>query len=308
MKQLPRIDQTFLLDKVPVRVSAQCLRQDGYIHMHPHTQLIYTLSGELSHQMRNEHFSQTKGALSAVLPYISHRTALFNSEDTPVIIFISFYDDFLLKHGYDYFPYGKNPHFDGWKIPLFTRPESIESEIRATSLIREMRSEFELLEKADFGRIADLLAAFFRCICTEKLEKRESTLFRRQAMGTNAAAKYIEKNYCEKITVDTLAEIAGMSRSTFTSRFREFTGLSALDFLLSVRITRASNIMAERGEHTMDEIAAACGLYDHTNLVRVFKKYLGKTPTEHISERLHQYRTNEVIKENNNFNLENWVL
>lgn len=282
MRDFPFLNETWLLDRLPARISAQCLRQDGHMHMHSHVQFVYTLSGELSHRVRNEHFSQTKGSFSAVLPYTPHRTSLFNSEDTPVIIFISFFDDFLTSRGYDFFPFGENPHFEGRKIPVFHTPESEESEQKTSRLIRDMRSEFNLEENADFDRIASLMAELLRCICTEKVQAREKVAMHRRAAGVNAAVKHIEAHYMEKLDIDTLAEIAGMSRSTFTSHFRKICGISVLDFILSARLRHASGMLRIERGLTTDEIAAACGLYDHTNLVRVFKRVLGVTPSEYV--------------------------
>ncbi len=309
MDDFPLLEQTVSLDHLPARVSAQCLRQDTSFHMHRHTQLVYNLSGELSHRIRNEHFAHTKGAVASILPYTPHSTSLFNSEDTPVIIFISFFDDFLQNHGYDFFPFGKNPHFEGHKIPYFSLPESIEAEIKTSGIVREMRNEFKLAENTSFDRIAELLAELFRCICREKLQAHENALSRRQSEGITAAVKHIEQNFREKITIDTLADLAEMSRSTFTSRFREFTGLSVSDFLLSVRLYRASKLMLfQKDEHSMDEIAEKCGLYDHTNLVRVFRKAFGVTPTHFTNVRINHQRTNEAAKESNGFDLGNWIL
>lgn len=282
MRDFPFLNETWLLDRFPARVSAQCLRQNGHLHIHSHVQFVYTLSGELSHRVRNELFSQTKGSFSAVLPYTPHLTSLFNSEDTPVIIFISFFDDFLTSRGYDFFPFGKNPHFEGRKIPVFHSPESEESEQKTSKLIRDMRSEFNLGENADFDRIASLTAELLRCICTEKLQTREKIAMHQRAAGINAAVKHIETHYKEKLDIDILAEIAGMSRSTFTSHFRSLCGSSVSDFILAARLSRASALLRIEKGLTTDEIAAACGLYDHTNLVRVFKRALGVTPTEYV--------------------------
>ena len=308
MQEFPFFEQTWLLDHLPARVSAQCLRQNTNFHMHRHIQLVYNLSGELSHRIKNETFAHTKGAVASILPYTPHSTSLFNSEDTPVIIFISFFEDFLLSRGYDFFPFGKNPHFEGGRIPLFHLPESIEAEIRTSAIVREMRNEFELSEKASFDRIAELIAQFFRCICTEKVKSRESALLRRQAAGITAAAGFIEKNFRSKVTIDMLSEIAEMSRSTFTSRFREFTGLSVSDFIIAVRLYHASTLMAQKGGRTMDEIAESSGLYDHTNLVRVFKKTLGVTPSEYTVARLRHLRTNEVAKESGGIDPTNRII
>lgn len=308
MSDFPLFEQTVYLDRLPARVSAQCLRQDTNFHMHRHIQLVYNLSGELSHRIRNEQFAHTKGAVATILPYTPHSTSLFHSEDTPIIIFISFFDDFLVGHGYDFFPFGKNPQFEGKRIPYFALPESAEAENRASTFVREMRSEFELGERTSFPRIAELVAELFRCICTEKLDKKESSLLRRQAKGITMAARHIERNYHEKITIDALSDIAEMSRSTFTSRFREFTGLSVSDFLLSVRLYRASSLMADRGRRTMDEIAESSGLYDHTNLVRVFKKTLGVTPREHANTRIKLRQINEAIQTGSGFDIANWIL
>ena len=96
------------------------------------------------------------------------------------------------------------------------------------------------------------------------------------------AVAFAENNYPEKITTDMLAEAAGMSRRAFTDFFKKVTMLSPMQFVLSVRLKKASMIMLGT-DMLFDEIARKTGLGDHSNLARVFKKYRGASPTDYIN-------------------------
>ena len=129
-----------------------------------------------------------------------------------------------------------------------------------------------------YDRIASLMAELFGLICTEPAP-RPSRIFRKQVSNITEAIKYIESNFSDKLTIDRLCEISGMSRRSFTGHFKMITGMTVTSFLLSVRLNRAANLLAMT-DMLHDEIAKCTGLGDHSNLAYVFSKYVGLTPSE----------------------------
>lgn len=276
MADFPKYSSVSFLNKLPVRVSTQLHRQgDDIIHFHRSVQLVHVLSGTLYHTVNERLYLQTTDTGSPLLPFMRHTTDLMHSDDTPVVIFCSFYDSFLTDRGVDFFPYGGHlAHFEGKRIPVSYRTDD------ASRIFREMRSEFNLKKKMSTDRIAELVCSFFRCICTEPADKREGRMLKKQLVGINRAIEYIEKNHSKKLEINDMCEIAEMSRSTFTSRLRQITGMSFADLLLSVRLDTATRLIM-RSNLLMDDIAMQSGLTDRTNLSRVFKKCFGLSPTQY---------------------------
>lgn len=79
-------------------------------------------------------------------------------------------------------------------------------------------------------------------------------------------------------TVVLLARRAGMSRSAFASRFAELVGETPAQYLARWRIERAAALMRDAGA-TAKTAAAQVGYTSHSAFRRVFKKWLGVSPT-----------------------------
>jgi AraC family transcriptional activator FtrA len=77
--------------------------------------------------------------------------------------------------------------------------------------------------------------------------------------------------------VATLAREAGMSPRTFLRRFRAATGTTPGEWLLAERLARARELL-EAGEHTVDDLAAACGFGAAAGLRHHFRERLGTSP------------------------------
>lgn len=80
-------------------------------------------------------------------------------------------------------------------------------------------------------------------------------------------------------TVESLAEVAGMSRPAFARRFKSRLGASPLDYLTQVRLGRASRLLSET-DAGLAEIAAQVGYGSEFALSRAFKRRTGRSPSE----------------------------
>lgn len=278
---IPTFSSMGFLGKIPVRITTQAVRDKTSFHIHPHIQMCFVLSGTLRHIINGREYLQEAGSCSFVLPFDSHLIDSTSSEDTPVIVHIAFFEDFLTSRGYDFFPHrGICARFEEMCIPEMCVFSGCEE--KATELVRDMLYEFERGKKMSFDRAAALIAEFFSLACASVLVEKETRISHRNVEKILKAVDFIKANYPEKITTDMLAGICGMSRRAFTDFFKKVTMLSPMQFVLSVRIRSAEMLM--RGtEMLFDEIARATGLGDHSNLARVFKKYRGYSPTDFIS-------------------------
>ena len=282
MKIVPPIVSTQHFENLPIRISTQYQRAKVYLHMHDHIQLCYVKSGTLHHTINGKKYIQEPDSCSVILPFIDHITDLSQSDDTPIVIFISFIDNFMSDNGYSFFPYcGRLSYFENYAIPqIYNFKESEKDDAKA--LFEGLTVEFSKKENLSPKKTAVLLGKIFTLLCTkERVEyNRQAVLERVRAI--KRSVNCIDFNYQKKLTIDSVCPIAGMSRSTFTTHFKEITNLTFSQYLLSRRLTAVRNLLLSQhhSKILLDNVAKLCGLGDRTNLTRLFTRHFGVSPSK----------------------------
>lgn len=90
---------------------------------------------------------------------------------------------------------------------------------------------------------------------------------------------YIEKNFNERMTLDTLVEVSNYSKRHITRLVQEWCGMSPMEYLDSVRIRNACALLI----HTtlsVSQIAERCGFADYNLFSRHFRTVKGVSPTQ----------------------------
>lgn len=91
---------------------------------------------------------------------------------------------------------------------------------------------------------------------------------------------YMQQNYDKLVSRDLIAEHFRISPNYLSRVFREHGDCTIPEFLTSVRIERAKHMLQKYNFH-LNEISRRCGFRDVNYFCRVFKKVVGRTPTEY---------------------------
>lgn len=78
-----------------------------------------------------------------------------------------------------------------------------------------------------------------------------------------------------------IAKRLGISKSHLSSRFRDSYNMSFLEVLEFIRMLRAAELLKERSDLTVKEIAELIGIRKCDHFRRKFKKYFGVAPSEY---------------------------
>lgn len=97
------------------------------------------------------------------------------------------------------------------------------------------------------------------------------------------AMRYIQRNYCDMISIDDIAGFSGISRSHLYRIFMKNTGMSPNEFLSSYRINKACALLRSSGLK-INEIASSVGFQDQLYFSRVFKKSKGVSPSGYLKQ------------------------
>lgn len=94
-----------------------------------------------------------------------------------------------------------------------------------------------------------------------------------------AAVKHFHEHYNTAISIEDYAASRGMSTSWFIRNFKEFTGSTPMQYILSIRIANAQNLL-ETTEYNVMEIGNIVGYDNPLYFSRLFKKQNGVSPSE----------------------------
>jgi serine phosphatase RsbU (regulator of sigma subunit) len=85
------------------------------------------------------------------------------------------------------------------------------------------------------------------------------------------------------LTLDEMADSAGLSMGHFSQMFRKSTGETPHQFVLRLRVERAKEMLRDADARVLD-VAVACGFKTQQHFARVFRKMCGASPTEYRQE------------------------
>ena len=107
------------------------------------------------------------------------------------------------------------------------------------------------------------------------------------------AMLYMDHHYCEPITVKDVCTYLNCDISHFIKVFKRHQGLSPKEYLDSLKLTRAKQLLKEN-RLTITQIASSLGFDDYSAFYKWFKKESGRSPRKYRSEKLINNRQREV--------------
>ena len=111
---------------------------------------------------------------------------------------------------------------------------------------------------------------------TDVVRRQSTRRFAQKDVRVVKAIEYIRLNACKGIGVADVVREMGVNPRSAELRFKEITGHSMRDEILSVRIARAKELLAD-SRNSVDAVAVACGYSDARTLRHVFRTRLGLT-------------------------------
>ena len=93
------------------------------------------------------------------------------------------------------------------------------------------------------------------------------------------AKRYIAENYYKPLTLEIVSHETGFNPNYFSSMFKKEVGVNFSEYLIKVRIKNAKEMLLNT-EGSVEDISYAVGYSDIKYFSRIFKKYMGVTPTE----------------------------
>ncbi|MGN0373401.1 MAG: response regulator [Bariatricus sp.] len=94
------------------------------------------------------------------------------------------------------------------------------------------------------------------------------------------AQEYIRQNFQKNLSLEEIAQSAGISPYYFSKLFKEESGITYIDYLTGIRIERAKKLLAN-SKLSIKQVCIDSGYINPNYFSRIFKKWTGVTPTEY---------------------------
>ena len=96
----------------------------------------------------------------------------------------------------------------------------------------------------------------------------------------NSIHTYISAHYSDEITLSSIAQVVHLSPYYISKLFKKTTGENFIDYLTSVRMERAMELLTSP-EVRIYDVAEQVGYKSTKHFSQVFRNYTGKTPSEY---------------------------
>lgn len=97
---------------------------------------------------------------------------------------------------------------------------------------------------------------------------------------------FMQARFRNALTLQQLADMCAVSPSLLSKRFKLYTGLSPMRYLMKLRIQKAVALLLN-STLKISEIAEATGFFDPNYFTRIFKQMMGQPPQQYrLQERL----------------------
>ena len=177
-------------------------------------------------------------------------------------------------------------HFTGGNVKNILRSYGITDDMRVvyagTSLeyVRIFKKMIAVRQRrqADYEEMLAMLLRHLFILLHRQLSKQRVLKNEYLDSEMDLAAQYFNDNYNSDISIQNYAASRGMSVSWFIRNFKDYTGSTPMQYIVSVRITNAQMLL-ETTKYTVTEIGRIVGYENPLYFSRVFRRQKGFSPS-----------------------------
>ena len=250
-------------------------RYEMNLHWHSEFEIIRVRSGELTLFVENRPQSLSAGDIAFVGSKQSHRAEPRGAVYECVVFDLNM----LCRHG--------SGRITGYILPLLNEDVELASLSGShksaignavNDLLECVRTQSPYFELEAYASAARIVYLLYSKEYVKFPEKGNHSAHRKEMMST--LIRWIEKNYTERITLRTLAEIGRTNEKYLCRLFKEHTGSSPIEYVNRLRIERACLDLSSQTAN-ITSVAVDSGFSDAAYFCKIFKRYKGMTPREY---------------------------
>lgn len=231
-------------------------------HSHHFTELFYVLNGKGEFVINDKTFEIQKDDFIIVNSNVAHNEASSLEEPLHYVVMGTDELEFQFNSDKNYYMYNFSSHDKQLRFYI-------------KSILGEMRTQDD----------------HFECICQNLFENLVYQIQRwtkiqfssTQSQKTNKECRFIEQylneHFREDISLQSLSEIVHLSKYYLAHAFKEYKGISPINYLTQVRINEAKHLL-ETTDFSAAKIADFTGFASQSYFSQIFHKETGMSPNK----------------------------
>lgn len=237
-------------------------------HTHQFTELFYVLHGEGVFYIEREKVPVKTDDLIIINPNVEHTEKTFPNNPMEYIVFgveglaFSFPEhDQAYGRGYSFYSYGSDKN----QFINF-----------AQLMMHEFQDKKPGFEKVCHGLLEVLLVYISR---KQKLSVISESSFQ-LSKECAIAKRYIDTNYAQDITLDSLADLTHINKFYLAHSFTECIGQSPISYLTERRLAACKELLSS-SNLSVTQIATSAGFSSQSYFSQIFNKKVGMSPRQY---------------------------
>lgn len=261
-----------------IRIWRRTSDADSYApHYHSAVEILIPLEGELYSEIDEMEYSVCTGEVLIIPAGCTHSLRMEKGSARELMLY-EMNNVFTMKE------FGAFRQMLSRPIYLDMAHPARES-VRETliELVKVYRSGKLLRNMHCYALLLEMYAQLGENYLATSATQTEVNAIHRQLSGEDAfnrALDYVNENYMDDVTLDSLAAYAGFSRYTLSRMFRQHTGQTFTQYLNKRRVNMAEDLLSGT-KMPVTQVALQCGFNSIATFNRVFREVRGCTPTQY---------------------------
>lgn len=246
-----------------------------YYHWHQCVELLYISSGYGIVVVDNQHYTARPGRLFIFPPFRLHKVHVDASDKNQYHRTTMHIEHSSVISTLQAFP-RQQAQFSA--LAATNVPAQVYDLSEQAAFMEVILSKFDKLDPTAHSTASDVALMVMQIMTF--LPEQPQAFFPQQQTAASQIMQWVENNYSEKFSLDELAKSVGLSRS-YTSRiFRQQTGGSIHEYLLTRRLKKSCDLL-RTSPLSVDAIAQEVGFIEVTYFITCFKKMMNQTPLQY---------------------------
>ncbi len=272
-------------------VDFYCVESENHpeipLHTHDFGEIVFVIDGSATHVTEHGRYEIQRGDVFVIDGVQKH--GYFKTKNLHLI-------DILYCHNHLEQLKEKFSNLPGFNVLFVLEPQhrknhNFKSKLRLNEtqlnkIIPLLKTYIEEAHLAlPWGNI--ILESFFKAIVIEtcRFYSNNKTNKAKQLFRIEKVINYINDNIDKQISLDELADVAGLNDQVFRILFKKTTGHTPTNYIIAQRIFIATNLFALENL-SVSNVAERVGFQNKSYFVRKFKEIMGVTPGTYAKSRI----------------------